>query len=258
MSEGTYNQELYPHQQLQEQALAIKRTVIDAWISDFPLIPPTPESFSPVTTHPRRGYTPQERRHERNDASKEAHALSRKLYRSARRQRSRKSRMEEEDAEPFRRSKRTLSPPKRFEPPGPSTRKKISQSPIKKQPPAAKTRERGAKISRPRPQPGDDAPHAPNYQQRLGSILLAEETTLNSSASQAIESRASSPTRTRNDLETAVPKIICRMFITGMAIREDVQSLRMKLMAAARHRGILPLSLKVRFFFETRGVSGKE
>ena len=61
-----------------------------------------------------------------------------------------------------------------------------------------------------------------------------------------LRARASSPTRTRNDLESAVPKIICRMFTTGMAMREDVQSLRQKLMEAARHRGILPFSLKVR------------
>jgi hypothetical protein len=112
-----------------------------------------------------------------------------------------------------------------------------------------KRRDAGGKISQLRPQPGDDAlpTAASNYQQTLGLISLNEETTLNASARQAVESRASSPTRTRNDLESAVPKIIYRMFTTGMAMREDVQSLRQKLMAAARHRGILPLSLKVRF-----------
>ena len=138
MSEGTYSQELSPHQQLQEQALAIKRRIIDAWISDLP---------------------------------------------------------------------------------------------------------------QPRPQPGDDAPpiDASSYQQTLGSIALNEETTLNASTRRTVESRASSPTRTRNDLESAVPKIICRMFTTGMAMREDVRSLRQKLMLAARYRGFLPLSLKVRF-----------
>src|SRR5256714_2065599 len=88
MSEGTYSQELSPHQQLQEQALAIKRTIIDAWISDFPQIPPTPESFSPATAHPRHGCTSQvlqdrhlERRHERYDASKEPYTLHRCLRR---------------------------------------------------------------------------------------------------------------------------------------------------------------------------------
>jgi hypothetical protein len=224
MSEGTYSKELSPHQQLQEQALAIKRRIIDAWISDLPQIPPTPESFSPATAHPRYGCTSQvlqdrhlERRRERYDASKEAYTLPRSS-------RSRKSRgmMEEENTEPLRRSKR--------------------------QRPAAKARGRGGKISQPRPQLGDDAPPiaASNYQQTLGSITLDPETTLNASARQTAESRTSSPTRTRNDLESAVPKIICRMFTKGMAMREDVRSLRRKLMAVAR-RGVLPLSLKVRF-----------
>jgi hypothetical protein len=251
MSEGTYSRELSPHQQLQEQALAIKRRIIDAWISDFPQIPPTPESFSPATAHPRHGCTSQvlqdrhlERRHERYDASKGAYMLPR----SSRRLRSRKPRgvKEEENTEPLRRSKRNLSPPKLPEPPEPSTRRKVAESPIKRQRPSAKARGRGGKISQPRPQPGDDA--VSNYQQTLGSISLNEETTLNASARQTVGSRASSPTRTRNDLESAVPKIICRMFTTGMAMREDVRSLRQKLMAEARHRGILPLSLKVRFF----------
>jgi hypothetical protein len=184
MSEGTYSKGLSPHQQLQEQALAIKRRIIDAWISDLPQIPPTPES-------------------------------------------------------------------QRLGPPEPSTRRKITKSPIKRQRPAAKARGRGGKISQPRPQPGDDAPpiDASSYQQTLGSIALNEETTLtlNASARRTLESRASSPTRNRNDLESAVPKIICRLFTDGMAMREDVRSLRQKLMAAARHRGVLPLSLKVRF-----------
>lgn len=251
MSEGAYSQELSPHQQLQEQALAIKRRIIDAWISDIPKIPPTPESFSPATAHPRYGCTSQvlqdrhlERRYERYGASKEAYTLPRTS-------RGRKPRgvMEEENTEPLRRSKRKLSSPKCLEPPEPSVCRKIAESPIKRQRPAAKVRGRRVKISQPRPQPGDDAPPiaAPSYQQALSSILLYEETTLNASACQAVESRASSPTRTRNDLENAVPKIICRMFATRMAMREDVRSLRQKLMAAARHRGILPLSLKVRF-----------
>jgi hypothetical protein len=103
----------------------------------FPQIPPTPESFSPATAHPRRGCTSQvlqdrhlERRRERYDASKEAYTLPR----SSRRLRSRKPRgmMKEENTEPLRRSKRNLSPPKRLEPPEPSTRRKISESPHKK------------------------------------------------------------------------------------------------------------------------------
>ena len=155
MSEGTYSQELPPHQQLQEQALAIKWRIIDAWISDFPQIPPTPESFSPATAHPRHGCTSQvlqdrhlKRRRERYDASKEAYALPRKLCGSSRRLRSRKSRgvMEEENTEPLRRSKRNLSPPKRLEPPEPSTRRKIAESPNKRQRPAAKARGRGQNI----------------------------------------------------------------------------------------------------------------
>jgi len=137
MSEGIYSQELSPHQQLQEQALAIKRRIIDAWVSDLPQIPPTPKSFSPATAHPRHGCTSQvlqdrhlERRCERYDASKEAYTLPR----SSRRRRSRKPRgvMEEENTEPLRRSKRNLSPPQRLRPPEPSTRRKIAESPIKK------------------------------------------------------------------------------------------------------------------------------
>src|SRR5436305_1626245 len=113
MSESTYNQGLSTYQQLQEQALAIKRTIIYAWISDLPQTPPTPES---PTARARSGYTSQvlrrqlERRRERNDASKKAYVLPRKFYQSARRQRSRRSQgvMEGgEDIEPLRRSKRT-------------------------------------------------------------------------------------------------------------------------------------------------------
>jgi hypothetical protein len=160
MSESTYSQELSPNRQLQEQALATKRKIINAWISDFP---PTPESFSPATAHPRRGCTSQvlqdrhlERRSERYDAPKEAYALPRKLCRSSRRLRSRKSRgvMEEENTELLRRSKRNLSPPTYFEPPEPSTRRKISESTINRQRPAAKARGRGGKISQPRSQSG--------------------------------------------------------------------------------------------------------
>jgi hypothetical protein len=167
MSERTYNQ---------EQAFAIKRTIIDAWVSDFPSTPPTPES-------PRRG----------------------------RRKRGRKLQdmTEEEDAEPLRRSK----------------------------------------ISQPQSQPRNNAQRvaASNYQQRLGSISLTAETTLNASAHQSAETRSSSPTRTRKNLENAVPKIICRGFSDGVAtanLREDVRSLRKELMAAARHHGIFPVSIR--------------
>jgi hypothetical protein len=118
MSKSTYNQEL-SQEKLQE------RTIIDAWIDDFPQIPPSPKSFSPVTAHPQRG----------------------------RRQRSLQSRrMVEDNTEPLRRSKRNLPPPNRLEPPEPSTTK-ISRVPIKKARPAAKARGRGGGISKPRAQP---------------------------------------------------------------------------------------------------------
>lgn len=207
-------------QQLQEQALAIKRAIIDAWISDLPQTPPTPQSFSPTTTHLRRGQ----------------------------RQQSCKSRgiMEEGDAEQPRRSKRVFSSTNHFEPPMPSTRQKISQPPKRKQQPVAKTRGRRGKISQPRPLLEGGAPStaALSYQRGLGLTTLAAEGTLNTSAT-----RASSPTRTRKDLERAVPKIICREF-KGIAAdtREDVQSLRKELIAAARHRGILPPSLRDTLF----------
>lgn len=242
MSEGTYSQELSPHQQLQEQALAIKCKIIHAWISDFPQIQPPPESSFPATAHPRHGCTSQvlQDRHlqskgERYDASKEACTLPRRSLRL--RSHKRRGVMEGENTEPPRRKKRKPSPPE------PSTRKKRGQQP------PSKSRGRGNKIFQQRPQPGDDAPPiaTTNYQQSLSSLLLSEETTLNASARQGVESRGSSPTRNRNDLESAVPKIICRMITTGIAMREDVRSLRKKLMAATRHRGILPLSLKVRF-----------
>jgi len=78
MSESTYNREL-SSENFREQVLAIKRTIIEAWISDFPQISLSPESFSSVTAHPQR----------------------------RRRQRSLKSRrMMEDNAEPRRRSKR--------------------------------------------------------------------------------------------------------------------------------------------------------
>jgi hypothetical protein len=84
MSESTCNQELCP-ENFQEQVLAIKRTIIDAWISDFSQIPPSPKSFSPATALPQHG----------------------------RRRRSLKSRrMMEDNTEPLRRSKRILLPPK--------------------------------------------------------------------------------------------------------------------------------------------------
>ena len=206
MSDNTSDQELSTENG-QEQVLAIKRTIINAWISDFPQIPPPPpESFSPVTARPKRG----------------------------RRQRSLKSRrMMEDNAEPLRRSKRILSRPE------PSTAK-ILRTPIKKPRPAVKARGRGGEISKPQLQPAPPIA-ASNYQQMLGSSTA--ETTLSASANWTIESRESSPTRTRKDLESAVPKIICREFNTKMDMREDVQSLREGLMAAARRRNILPVSL---------------
>jgi hypothetical protein len=66
---------------------------------------------------------------------------------------------------------------------------------------------------------------------------------LSASAHRTIESRESSPTRTRKDLESAVPKIVGREFTATMDMREDVRSLREGLMTAARHRSILPVSL---------------
>src|SRR5436305_11670480 len=56
MSEVTYDQGLSP---LQEQALIIKRKIINAWINDFPQNPPSPEPISPTTTTTT---TPQRRR----------------------------------------------------------------------------------------------------------------------------------------------------------------------------------------------------
>lgn len=229
MSEGTYNQELSPHQ-LREQALAIKRTIIDAWISDFPQTPPWPEPLSPPRHRKLQGVE--------EENAEPPRGRRRKLQ----------DMMEVEDAEPLRRSKRNFSPLERFDPPKPPTLKKVSQSPIKKQQPAARARGRGGKISQPRPQPGGTvSPIATsNYQQRMGSITLAAETTLNSSVGQTVESRASSPTRTRQDLENAVPTIICRGFTASMVtdMREDVRSLRKDLMKAARHYGILPVSIR--------------
>jgi hypothetical protein len=71
----------------------------------------------------------------------------------------------------------------------------------------------------------------------LSAIRLQQQLAAHALAREAVD---------RKDLESAVP-IICRTFTPGMAMREDVQSLRQKLIAAARCRGILPLSLKVRF-----------
>jgi len=160
--------------------------------------------------------------------------------------------MEEGDANLPRRSKRVLSAPIHFEPPMPSTRQKISQSPQKKQQPVTKARGRGGKISQPRPLLGDGAQSTTglSYQQRLGSTTLSVETTLNTTETQTNGTRGTSPTRTRQDLENAVPKIICREFDDDMAVdmREDVRSLREELMEAARHRGILPLSLRDTLF----------
>src|SRR5436190_6642375 len=98
--------------------LAIKRTIIDAWISDFPPTPPTPES-------PGGRW----RKH------------SRKLWDT----------MAEEGSEPPRRSKRISSLPKHIQPQEPSTHNKVSPSPIKKQTPA---RGRGGKIPQLRPRLG--------------------------------------------------------------------------------------------------------
>src|ERR1700728_374291 len=162
MSDNTSDQELSTENG-QEQVLAIKRTIINAWISDFPQIPPPPpppESFSPVTARPKRG----------------------------RRQLSLKSRrMMEDNAEPLRRSKRILSPP------APSTTE-ISRTPIKKPQPAVRARGRGGGISKPQLQPAPPIV-ALNYQQMLGSSTA--ETTSSASANWTIESRESSPTRTR-------------------------------------------------------------
>jgi len=220
------NSHKLPPQQLQEHALAIKRSIIDAWISDLPQTPPTPESFSPTPAHPRRG--------QRQGSCKP------------------RGNMEEGDAELPRRSKRVLPSLKDFEPPMRSTRQKISQSPTKKQQPVTKTRGRRGKISQPQPLLGGGAPStaALSYQQRLGSTTLAVETTLNTTETQTSETRGTSPTRTRKDLESAVPKIICCEFNDDIAadMREDVQSLREELMEAARHRGILPLSLRDTLF----------
>jgi hypothetical protein len=60
------------------------------------------------------------------------------------------------------------------------------------------------------------------------------------------QSRTSSPTRNREDLEKAVPTIICREFpeILAPDMREDVKSLRKELRAVTTHRGILPKSLQ--------------
>jgi len=155
--------------------------------------------------------------------------------------------MEAGDAQQPRRSKRAFTSPDRFEPPMPSTRQKISESPAKKHQLVAKQRGRPGKISQLRPPLGVGAPStaASSYQEGFGSTILAAEGTLNTSAS-----RASSPTRTRKDLENAVPTIICCEFDAGMAadIRKDVQSLREELMAAGRHRGVLPVSLRDTLF----------
>src|SRR5436190_18445656 len=98
MSDSTYDQELSPF-----RVLAIKREIINAWISDFPQTPPTPESISPTTQH-RHRYTSQvlqdcrlEGRHNRSDAPKEVYTLPLKVCRSARLWRSRG--MMEEDTE---------------------------------------------------------------------------------------------------------------------------------------------------------------
>ena len=64
-----------------------------------------------------------------------------------------------------------------------------------------------------------------------------------------MSSRSSSPTKTRQDLESAVPRIVCREFSLSRDadMRADVESLRVQLVNVARGRGNLPLSIKVGF-----------
>jgi signal transduction histidine kinase len=144
-----------------------------------------------------------------------------------------------EEGDMPRRSKRVLSSPKCFKPPVPPTRQKRLRQLV------TKRRRRGNKISKSQPLLGGGTPAtaALSYQQILGSTTPAVGTTLNTPETPTSDSRA---TRTRQDLENAVPRIICREFDDNMAadMREDVQSLREELMTAARHRGILPLSLR--------------
>jgi len=141
-------------------------------------------------------------------------------HRRGRQQWSRKSQgvMEEENPAPVRRSKRRISPPEYEQLPEPQKQKRT----------AAKPRGGGGKASQ-------------NFQRVLGS--LPSETTLNALGTQ---SRTSSPTRNRNDLENAVPMIICREFpeIIAPDMREDVRSLRRELMPVVISRGILPQSLR--------------
>ena len=147
--------------------------------------------------------------------------------RRGRRQWSRKSRgiMEEENPAPVRRTKRGISLPEYGQLPEPRKQKRT----------AAKPRGRGGKASRPR------SMAASNFEQRLAS--LTSETALNTLETQ---SRTSSPTRNRDDLKNAVPKIICREFpeIMALDMREDVKSLRGELMPVVIRRGILPQSLR--------------
>lgn len=56
--------------------------------------------------------------------------------------------------------------------------------------------------------------------------------------------RTTSPSKTRQDLESAVPRILCREVVTA---KEDVLSLDNKLKPVALYEGIFPLSLKVGF-----------
>jgi hypothetical protein len=146
--------------------------------------------------------------------------------RRERRQQSRKSRVmtEEENPAPVRRSKRG-SPPE-YE---------LLSEPQKKKRTSTKPRGRGGKASQLR------LTAASNFEQRLDS--LTPGTTLKALETQ---SRTSSPTRNRADLENAVPKIICRQFPDVMApdMREDVKSLRRELMSVVQRRGILPESIQ--------------
>ena len=139
----------------------------------------------------------------------------------------------------LRRSKRKLAPVYHLEPS--STQGTKPESPIKKRRPA--TNVKGQTSQPQRSQPGDDS-QLSTYGQTLGALTLTEHTILSPSARLTVDTRASSPTRTKKDLESAVPKIICREFTFGKSIdREDIQLLRKKLAEVARGRGILPLSL---------------
>jgi hypothetical protein len=124
-----------------------------------------------------------------------------------------KSRKTPKGKNPSRRSKR-LSTPSRPSSPSP----KRGRAPVR------------SKISR----------------QNLGS-LGSEDASF--SSGRTMSSRSSSPTETRQDLESAVPRIVCREFSLSRDadMRANVESLRVQLINVARGRGNLPLSIKVGF-----------